>query len=68
MKNGILWKVLLVIGLILFAAPFGIFLFLSIRDSVSLVDCLLIFGIFNWPIYLAGAILMILSFIVRSKR
>ncbi len=70
MKGGLLWKVLLIVGLIPFAAPFVIFCILSTRNpglSGEFVEYVMIYSIFCWPTYAVGIVLIVLSMIVKSK-
>ena len=62
MKNIKLWWVLLIIGIIPFAAPFIGFAYEMINSSSwTLVDRLALYSFFFWPTYVVGLILTIIS-------
>ena len=62
MKNKKLWWVLLIIGIIPFAAPFIGFAYEMINSSSwTLVDWLVLYSFVYWPTYVVGLILTIIS-------
>jgi uncharacterized membrane protein len=62
MKNKELWWVLLIIGIIPFAAPFIGFAYEMINSSSwMLVDWLFLYSFVYWPTYVVGLILIIIS-------
>lgn len=68
MKRKLLWRVLLIAGLVPFAAPFGICCILTVRTSgLSLVDCILVYSIFLWPTDIVGIVLILLSMVIKMK-
>lgn len=66
MKGGLLWKVLLIAGLIPFVAPFVIFCILSTRNP-GLSGEFMIYSIFYWPTYAVGIALIVLSMIIKLR-
>ena len=67
MKNKEFWWVLLIIGIIPFAAPFIGFVYEMINSSSwMLVDWLFLYSFVYWPTYVVGVILIIVS--VRKLR
>ena len=62
MKNKELWWVLLITGVIPFAAPFIGFAYELINSSSwTLVDWLVLYSFVYWPTYVVGLILVIIS-------
>lgn len=62
MKKGILWKILLVIGICPFIVPFASFLWrLVISESWTLLDWLVMYSFIYWPTYVIGIILIAIS-------
>ena len=62
MKNKKLWWVLLIIGIIPFAAPFIGFAYEMINSSSwTLVDWLFLYSFVYWPSYVVGLILVVIS-------
>lgn len=62
MKNKELWWLLLVIGIIPFAAPFLGFAYEMLNaSSWTLIDYLVLYSFLYWPTYLVGLILIIVS-------
>ena len=62
MKSKALWWVLLIIGIIPFAAPFIGFAYEMIISSAwTLVDWLVLYSFVYWPTYVVGLILIIVS-------
>ena len=62
MKNKRLWWLLLVVGLIPFAAPFIGFAYEILNSSSwSLVDWLVLYSFAYWPTYIVGLALIAIS-------
>ena len=62
MKSKKLWQVLLIIGIIPFAAPFIGFVYEMINSSSwTLVDWLVLYSFVYWPTYVIGLFLTIIS-------
>ena len=62
MKNKEFWWVLLIVGIVPFAAPFIGFVYEMINSSSwSLVDWLVLYSFVYWPTYVVGLILIIIS-------
>ena len=62
MKNKRLWWLLLVVGIIPFAAPLIAFMYEMINSSSwTLVDWLVLYSFVFWPTYVVGLILTIIS-------
>ena len=61
MKKSILWKIVLILGLLPFVIPiFGGLYSVSV-ESWDLFDWLLLYSFLYWPTYLVGAALIGLS-------
>jgi len=62
MKNKVLWKILLVVGIIPFIFPFINFAYeMIISSSWTLVDWLILYSFVYWPTYVIGLILILIS-------
>lgn len=62
MKNKVLWKILLVVGIIPFVFPFIHFAYeMLISSSWTLVDWLVLYSFLYWPTYVIGLILISVS-------
>ena len=62
MKKGLIWKILLVIGMIPLLAPFIAFAYqMMISTSWTLVDWLVMYSFVYWPTYLIGIMLILFS-------
>ena len=62
MKNKRLWWLLLVVGIIPFAAPLIAFMYEMINSSSwTLVDWLILYSFIYWPTYIIGFILIAIS-------
>jgi len=62
MKSKVLWWVLLVIGILPFAAPFIGFGYEMINaSSWTLGDWLILYSFVYWPTYVIGFLLILLS-------
>ena len=62
MKNKEFWWVLLIVGIVPFAAPFIGFVYEMINSSSwSLADWLVLYSFVYWPTYVVGLILIIIS-------
>ena len=62
MNRNVIWRILLIIGLIPFAAPFLGFAYEMLNaSSWTLGDWLIMYSFVYWPTYLAGLVLILLS-------
>ena len=62
MKKKIIWRVLLIVGIIPFVIPFINFLYeMTVSSSWTLGDWLLLYSFVYWPTYIVGLILLALS-------
>lgn len=62
MKKGLIWKILLVIGILPFAFPFISFAYeMLISSSWTLGDWLIMYSFVYWPTYIVGLILIAIS-------
>ena len=62
MKNKEFWWVLLIVGIVPFAAPFIGFAYEMINSSSwSFADWLVLYSFVYWPTYVVGLILIIIS-------
>ena len=62
MKNRLLWRILLILGMIPFVIPFLTFAYEMINaSSWVLVDWLIMYSFVFWPTYVVGFILIIVS-------
>ena len=69
MKKQKLWWVILLIGMIPFAAPFIGFAYEVINSSPwMMVDWLILYSFIYWPTYAAGLILIIISFVLKLRK
>ena len=68
MKNGLIWKILFVIGLIPFVFPFINFAYeMMISSSWTLGDWLILYSFVSWPTYLIGLLLLAVSIYKLKK-
>ena len=69
MKKQKLWLVLLIIGMIPFAAPFIGFAYEVINSSLwRMVDWLILYSYVYWPTYVVGVILFVVSFVYKPRK
>ena len=69
MKKQKLWWVLLIIGMIPFAAPFIGFAYEIINSSPwRMVDWLILYSYVYWPTYVVGIILFVVSFVCKPRK
>lgn len=62
MKNGLVWKILLFVGICPFLAPFVGYLYqMMIQTGWTLFDWLILYSYVFWPTYLVGLVLIALS-------
>ena len=62
MKNGLIWKILLIVGILPFAFPFIIFAYeMLIKSSWTMGEWLLLYSFIYWPTYLVGLVLIAIS-------
>jgi len=62
MNNRMLWRILLIVGIIPFTAPFIGFAYEMINSSSwILIDWLVLYSFIYWPTYIIGLILIIVS-------
>ena len=62
MKHKLIWKILLLLGICPFLAPFASFLYKLINaESWSLPDWLIMYSFLYWPTYVAGVLLIAVS-------
>ena len=62
MKNKLIWKILLSLGICPFAIPFVSFLYKLINsESWSLMDWLIMYSFLYWPTYVVGLLLIAFS-------
>ena len=67
MKSKRLWWLLLVIGIVPFAAPFVGFAYeMTISSSWKLVDWLILYSFVYWPTYIIGFILILIAILVNK--
>lgn len=67
MKKSILWKVLLVLGLSPFAAPFLLWLCQFLSTPWPLFDWLVLYSFLYWPTYVIGLVLIVLALFKRKR-
>lgn len=62
MKKGLIWKILLAVGILPFLCPFVTFAYeMLIASSWTLGDWLIMYSFVYWPTYLVGLILIAIS-------
>lgn len=62
MKKGLIWKILLAVGILPFVFPFITFAYeMLIESSWTLGEWLLLYSFVYWPTYLVGLILLAIS-------
>lgn len=62
MKKGLIWKILLAVGILPFVFPFITFAYeMLIESSWTLGEWLLLYSFVYWPTYLAGLIPLAIS-------
>ena len=61
MKNKLIWKVLLIIGIIPFVIPFVLGFYRMSIESWTLPDWLIMYSFIYWPTYIIGLVLIVIS-------
>ena len=61
MKNKLIWKILLIIGIIPFVIPFVLGFYRMSIESWTLPDWLIMYSFVYWPTYLIGLVLIVIS-------
>ncbi len=61
MKNSLVWKMLLVIGMFPFVLPFILGIYRMSIESWSLLDWLIMYSFVYWPTYIIGVVLIVIS-------
>ena len=70
MKKNIIYKLLFVLGLCPFLAPFiyyVILLFAHSNNTLTILDLLIMWSFVYWPLYLIGIVLLIISIYKLKK-
>lgn len=66
MKTNMRWKILLLLGLCPFAAPFLWWLYQLLVDPWPLFVWLMLYSYLYWPTYLIGLVLVVLALCKRK--
>ena len=62
MKNSLIWKILLVIGICPIVFPFVSYLYqMLVSESWTLLDWLVMYSFVYWPTYIIGFVLIAIS-------
>ena len=62
MKKGLVWKILLLVGICPLIAPFGAYIYqMMISADRTLVDWLVMYSFVYWPTYIIGFVLIAIS-------
>ena len=61
MKNKLIWKILLFIGVIPLIIPFVLGFYRMSIESWTLPDWLIMYSFVYWPTYLIGLVLIVIS-------
>lgn len=62
MKKGLIWKILLVVGICPIVFPFVSFLYqMLVSESWTLLDWLIMYSFVYWPTYIIGFLLIAIS-------
>ena len=62
MKNSLIWKILLVIGICPIVFPFVSYLYqMLVSESWTLLDWLVMYSFVYWPTYIIGFVLNAIS-------
>ncbi len=61
MKQGFIWKVLLVLGIFPFVLPLVLGAYRMSIESWTMIDWLVMYSFIYWPTYVVGIILLIVS-------
>ena len=62
MKKGLIWKILLIVGICPMVAPFLAYLYhMMISSDWALTDWLIMYSFVYWPTYIIGFILITVS-------
>ena len=68
MKNKLIWKILLIIGIIPFVIPFVLGFYRMSIESWTLPDWLIMYSFVYWPTYIVGLVLITISIFKLAKK
>ena len=70
MRQGFIWKVVLVLGIFLFVLPFVLGVYRISIEFWTMIDWLVLYSFIYWPTYIVGIVLVVISLIkiVRQKK
>ena len=61
MKQGFIWKVLLVLGIFPFVLPLVLGAYRMSIESWTMIDWLVMYSFIYWPTYMIGTVLIMVS-------
>ena len=61
MKQGYIWKILLVLGIFLFVLPFVLGDYRMSIETWTMIDWLVMYSFIYWPTYVVGIVLITVS-------
>ena len=61
MNQGLIWKILLVLGIFPFVLPFVLGIYRMSIESWTMIDWLVLYSFIYWPTYVVGIVLIIVS-------
>ena len=61
MKQGYIWKILLVLGIFLFVLPFVLGAYRMSIETWTMIDWLVMYSFIYWPTYVVGIVLITVS-------
>lgn len=68
MKNKLIWKILLFIGIIPLIIPFVLGFYRMSIESWTLPDWLIMYSFVYWPTYIVGLVLITISIFKLAKK
>ncbi|MBE5947681.1 MAG: hypothetical protein E7261_01500 [Lachnospiraceae bacterium] len=68
MKNKLIWKILLFIGIIPLIIPFILGFYRMSIESWTLPDWLIMYSFVYWPTYIVGLVLITISIFKLAKK
>mgnify|MGYP003292484966 CR=1 FL=1 len=68
MKNKLIWKILLFIGVIPLIIPFVLGFYRMSIESWTLPDWLIMYSFVYWPTYIVGLVLITISIFKLAKK
>lgn len=69
MKKGLVWKIVLAVGIVPFVYPFASYLYqLWISTRWTLTEWLILYSYVYWPTYLVGLVLTVISLLMLRRK